>query len=25
MMDLRMDIGFGRGTTGVYFAVDQAF
>lgn len=24
-MDLRMDVGFGRGTAGVYFAVNQAF
>jgi len=23
--DLRIDIGFGRGTSGVYFAVSQAF
>jgi hypothetical protein len=24
-MDLRADVGFGRGTSGIYFAINQAF
>jgi hypothetical protein len=24
-LDLRVDVGFGRGTSGVYFSVNQAF